>query len=41
MSEQKLADVERRIKGFELNEDTLDDMASRVDEAEAKLKSSA
>lgn len=36
--EGKLADAERRIQEFEHRKDTLDSLATKVHEAEAKLK---
>lgn len=39
-SEVKLADTERRIQEFENNKDTLDDLATKVDEVEAELQCS-
>lgn len=37
-SEENLADVERRIEQHEHNKDTLDDLATKVDKAKAKLR---
>lgn len=39
-SEEKLVNAERRIQAFELSKNLPDDMSSRVNEAEAKLKAS-
>lgn len=36
---EKLADAEHRIQGFEQNNDTMDDLTIKADEAETKLKS--
>lgn len=38
-SEERLADTGRRIQAFEYSRDILDDLTTRVDETEAKLKS--
>lgn len=37
-SEEKLADLERRIQKLEYNEDTVDGMATKVDEFEANFR---
>lgn len=39
-SEEKLANGERRIQEFENSKDTMDDISSEADEAEAMSKSS-
>lgn len=38
--EERLVDAERLIQKSEYNKDTLDELATRVDEAEAQLKTS-